>query len=60
MESDTTITPDTERTRALSDLLTAGGASETAYTRTLLLTYEWINDELGRQLAEEAGREPES
>lgn len=47
-ESSTPITPDAERTRALSDLLATDGVAETAYTRTLLFAYEWISDLLGR------------
>ena len=58
-EPDTTITPDTERTRALSDLLTAGGVAETAYNRTLLFAYEWINDALERQFATKVDTEGE-
>lgn len=37
------ITPEFERTRALSDLFTS--PVETPYTRTLLLVYEWATEE---------------
>jgi hypothetical protein len=47
VESDTPITPDSEQTRGLSDLIVSG-AAETPYIRTLLFAYEWADEELSR------------
>jgi hypothetical protein len=43
--------PDTEQTRAMEGLLTAGAGVETPYMRTLQVVYAWAEEGFGRELA---------
>jgi hypothetical protein len=45
------ILADTEQTRAMEGLLTAGAGAETPYIRTLRLAYAWAEQGFGRELA---------
>jgi len=49
------ITPEGEATRALVGLLGSGSEIRTSYGRTLLLVYEWSENEVRRVLADSTG-----